>query len=104
MTVPGEAMRGSRSVERGRRTHRGDRHRELGGWRGGTWRVAVVPQWRRKGVGTRLVAVAEERLEGLGPPKVGALVLREQDHALGFWRALGYAPDARVDRWVRSFR
>lgn len=74
------------------------------GWRGGIWRLAVVPMWRRKGVGTRLVAAAEERLEGLGAPKVAALVLREHDHALGFWRALGYEPDDHVDRWVRSFR
>lgn len=74
------------------------------GWRGGIWRVAVVPQWRRKGVGTRLVAAAEERLEGLGAPRVAALVLREHDHALGFWRALGYEPDERVDRWVNSLR
>ena len=42
--------------------------------------------------------------KGLGAPKVAALVLREHDHTLAFWRALGYESDERVDRRVRSFR
>jgi ribosomal protein S18 acetylase RimI-like enzyme len=74
------------------------------GWRGGLWRLAVVPVWRRRGVGRRLVAAAEDRLQALGAPKIAALVLREHDQAVGFWRALGYEPDDRVDRWVRASR
>jgi ribosomal protein S18 acetylase RimI-like enzyme len=71
------------------------------GWRGGLWRLAVLPEWRRRGVGTRLVAVAQERLAALGAPKIGALVLREHAHATGFWRAVGYELDERVERWTR---
>jgi ribosomal protein S18 acetylase RimI-like enzyme len=74
------------------------------GWRGSIYRLAVLPDWRRRSLGTRLVRAAEERLRALGAPKVAALVLREHGHAVSFWRSIGYEHDERVARWTRSFR
>ena len=74
------------------------------GWRGGIYRLAVTPERRRTGVATRLVDAAERRLRELGAPKVAALVLDAQDHAVAFWQMRGYEPDDRLTRWVRSFR
>jgi ribosomal protein S18 acetylase RimI-like enzyme len=74
------------------------------GWRGGIYRLAVTPEWRRARVATRLVDAAEERVRALGAPKVAALVLDAHDHAVAFWRARGYEPDDRLTRWVRTLR
>ena len=71
------------------------------GWRGGLYRLAVTPKARRAGLATRLVEAAEERLRGLGAPKVAALVLREHLHAQAFWRATGYELDEGLDRWTK---
>src|SRR6266496_745526 len=36
------------------------------GWRGQIYRLAVDPEYRRRGIAARLVAEVEERLRGLG--------------------------------------
>jgi len=72
------------------------------GWRGGIYRLAVRPAWRRRGIASMLVDASEERLRALGAPKVAALVLDAHDHAVGFWRARDYEPDERLTRWVRE--
>ena len=72
------------------------------GWRGGIYRLAVAPEHRRLGIGRMLVEAAEARLSALGAPKISALVLHEHDHAMGFWRAIGYEHDDRIARWTRT--
>lgn len=72
------------------------------GWRGGMYRLAVLPELRRQGIARRLVREGERRLAELGAKRIAVVVVREHDHAAGFWRALGYEPDDRVDRYVRS--
>jgi ribosomal protein S18 acetylase RimI-like enzyme len=72
------------------------------GWRGGIYRLAVAPDHRRRGLGRQLVDAAEDRLRRVGAPKISALVLHEHDHAVGFWRAIGYERDDRIARWTRT--
>jgi ribosomal protein S18 acetylase RimI-like enzyme len=71
------------------------------GWRGALYRLAVLPEWRRRGVARLLVAEAEDRLRRLGARRVAAMVITEHDPAVGFWSALGYETDPRLGRFVR---
>jgi ribosomal protein S18 acetylase RimI-like enzyme len=72
------------------------------GWRAGLYRLAVDPSLRRRGIGGSLVREAERRLSDIGARRVAAVVIGEHDHAVGFWRAMGYEHDARVSRFVRD--
>jgi ribosomal protein S18 acetylase RimI-like enzyme len=72
------------------------------GWRAGLYRLAVDPSLRRRGIGGSLVREAERRLLDIGARRVAAVVIGEHDHAVGFWRAMGYEHDARVGRFVRD--
>ncbi len=72
------------------------------GWRAGLYRLAVDPPSRRHGIGGSLVREAERRLSELGARRVAAVVIGDHDHAVGFWRAMGYEHDARVGRFVRD--
>ncbi|WP_018156821.1 GNAT family N-acetyltransferase [Demetria terragena] len=51
------------------------------GWRAHLYRLAVDPDSRGRGIGRRLVGVAEERLRSLGAIRFDAMVL--SDNALG---------------------
>ena len=72
------------------------------GWRGNFYRLAVLPEHRRAGVGRRLVEAAEARLRGRGAPRVTALVAFEDVAATAFWEAAGYARDPIMGRMVRT--
>ena len=48
------------------------------GWRANLHRMAVHPQWRRRGLGLALVAEAERRLEAQGAKRAGATVIRRR--------------------------
>jgi ribosomal protein S18 acetylase RimI-like enzyme len=72
------------------------------GWRGNMYRLAVAPQWRRRGLGRRLVAAGHERLREQGAPRVTALVAFDDEGARGFWEAVGYAADPVMGRMVRD--
>ncbi|PLZ01222.1 GNAT family acetyltransferase [Burkholderia sp. WAC0059] len=66
------------------------------GHRGWLYSLAVAPDARRLGIGTRLVAHAEAALAALGCPKVNLQVLPGKDDVLNFYDALGYRSDAVV--------
>lgn len=72
------------------------------GWRGNFYRLAVADEWRRRGIGRRLVAAGEARLRELGAPRVTALVAFDDADARGFWQAAGYAADLEIGRMVRT--
>jgi ribosomal protein S18 acetylase RimI-like enzyme len=72
------------------------------GWRGNFYRLAVLPEHRRRGIGRRLVLAAEERLRGRGAPRITALVAFDDDEATAFWEAAGYARDPDIGRMVRT--
>jgi ribosomal protein S18 acetylase RimI-like enzyme len=66
------------------------------GHRGWLNYLAVSPEHRGSGFGRALVREAETRLEALGCPKVNLQVRAGNDAAIGFYAALGYAPDGSI--------
>jgi ribosomal protein S18 acetylase RimI-like enzyme len=71
------------------------------GWRGNMYRLAVLPEHRRAGVGRRLVETGHERLRRKGARRITALVADDEPEAAGLWRALGYERD-ELSRFVRN--
>ena len=74
------------------------------GWRASIYRLAVDPGRRREGIARALVEAAEDRLVGAGARKILAIVIREHDHAFGFWQGIGYEQDPRLARFAKTVR
>lgn len=73
------------------------------GWRAHMYRLAVLPDARRNGIARALVRTAEGRLRIRGMRRISAIVLSDDEQAVGFWRAVGYEHQPEVDRYVRNF-
>ncbi|GAA4815677.1 GNAT family N-acetyltransferase [Streptomyces ziwulingensis] len=71
------------------------------GWRCHLYRLAVRPDRRRRGIGSALLAAAEERFVRLGGRRGDAMVLVDNERAGHAWRAAGYRPEEHWRRWVR---
>jgi len=56
-------------------------------------RMAVLPEWRRRGVGRALLSRLLEQAEAVGPPK---LFLHAQTEAEGFYAKAGFTPVGKV--------
>ena len=58
--------------------------------------MAVLQDFRRKGIATAFVRKAEEGLTGLGCPKINLQVRAENAEVVEFYRAVGYEVEQRV--------
>jgi len=77
------------------------------GWRGNIYRLAVVPEYRRRGVASALMREVDAALAAMGARRITALVERDHAWAVGFWNALeraGYRYDPKMTRYVKNFR
>jgi ribosomal protein S18 acetylase RimI-like enzyme len=72
------------------------------GWRGNIYRMAVHPNYRRRGIARALVSEVEKRLARQGTKRITALVEKDHPWATRFWEAVGYVLDSRIVRHVRS--
>ncbi|WP_416972880.1 GNAT family N-acetyltransferase [Streptomyces sp. 4F14] len=71
------------------------------GWRCHLYRLAVDPARRREGIGSALLAAAEERFVTLGGRRGDAMVLTRNETAHHAWAAAGYSPEEKWRRWVK---
>jgi ribosomal protein S18 acetylase RimI-like enzyme len=72
------------------------------GWRGHFYRLAVMPDHRRRGIARALVDAGEERLRAVGARRLSAIVLHGSDGARGFWAAAGYEQQLEVGRFTKT--
>lgn len=72
------------------------------GWRGNMYRLAVLAEHRRHGVGLALVRRGEEHLRRQGAHRITALVGYEDEIASAFWDSAGYPQDLQIGRRVRN--
>ena len=66
------------------------------GHRGWIYYLGVAPDAQKLGIGRQMVAAIEEKLVGLGCPKVNLQMRQDAAEAAQFYAALGYTPDAVV--------
>ncbi len=72
------------------------------GWRGALFRLAVLPEHRRAGIGQALVAAGERSLSARGAARINLYAIRAEIGAGEFWLASGYTPDDRTRRYVKN--
>jgi ribosomal protein S18 acetylase RimI-like enzyme len=75
------------------------------GWRGNIYRLAILPKYRLRGIGRRLVQEAEKKLVDRGASKISILVEKSENTAVAFWDHMekdGYRPDERMIRYAKS--
>jgi ribosomal protein S18 acetylase RimI-like enzyme len=72
------------------------------GWRGTIYRLAVAPEYRRRGIATALVRAAEDQLRTHGVRRMHLIVSRAGgDAAESFWTSADYEPTDQV-RMVKN--
>lgn len=72
------------------------------GWRGNMYRLAVAPEYRRRGVARSLTAAVEQRLRAMGAERITSLVSTVEPGAVEFWQSVGYGRDTSIDRYAKD--
>jgi ribosomal protein S18 acetylase RimI-like enzyme len=72
------------------------------GWRGTLARLAVDPEYRRRGIAKKLVSTVEQTLRTIGVTRISCLVMSSNRRARAFWRDAGYAHDVETVRYKRD--
>ena len=72
------------------------------GWRGNMYRLAVHPDYRRRGIAALLVAEGEQRLRDLGCRRVTVLVLTNEPGAKQLWSSVGYDKQPEMARFRKN--
>ena len=72
------------------------------GWRGNMYRIAVHPDYRRRGIGRALVKEGEKYLAQLGVKRITALVEEKYPWAIAFWSDVGYEIEPGIVRFFRN--
>ena len=75
------------------------------GWRGNIYRLAVIPEYRRRGIGSALVREVENRLKSKGAQKNSIMVENQDELAKDFWDAMkksDYEYDPRIIRYTKK--
>ena len=72
------------------------------GWRGNMYRIAVHPDYRRRGIGRALVEEGERCLTTQGAKRITALVEEKYPWATAFWLSVGYEIEPGIIRFFRN--
>jgi ribosomal protein S18 acetylase RimI-like enzyme len=72
------------------------------GWRGDMARMAVHPDYRRRGIARRLVSEVEDRLRDLGCSRITSLVYVYEEGAPDLWTNSGYEPDTAIGCYYKD--
>lgn len=71
------------------------------GHRGWLNYLAVAPRFRRRGIGRRMAAEAEQRLREMGCPKINIQIRASNTGVIEFYRRIGFKPDDVVSMGKR---
>lgn len=72
------------------------------GWRGSIYRLAVAPEYRRRGLARDLIDAAVARLREAGAVRLQAIVADDDVRATGFWDASGWERQVARARFVNG--
>ena len=72
------------------------------GWRGGFYRLAVLPDRRREGIARLLINEGERQLVALGARRLAVFAVTGGPGAAEFWKAVGYEPQSDRQRLVKN--
>jgi len=81
-------------------------HQQLGGWKRHIGRVSVLvaPEYRGRGIATRLISEINDIARSAGLEKVEAEFIAEQAAAVKMFALLGFAQLVRLDDYVKDMQ